>query len=355
MYRKRIYQKLYSLFEPNNEGKIIKFLKFLGNFNNQNNTDNMEPIYVVKPGHYVEKSTMDSDTKTIIRIIGPSKDREGYWLTEDKKEISEYLLQNDYVAMDTSPTDGNKNKKKGKDIFGDFKKVDVDVQQQEQPVVEHIIVETNINQPIQEQPEIKKQPDSSNISNNKRNIELGFDINVIEKLNIDNINRKKKEKLGIEHGISKPVITIELPIEFNYDLEKLRQTIELLDLNETEIVNYIVSKIDMSQIQMALFTEVQNIIDGDTTNLGVDALSLTQEKLRSVTKPLIDNANEEIVENVIKNDNTDNKPEFAVQRRNEESIQNIDVEKSIIPEKVQDIKLEAEIDSIQQYIDNNFK
>ena len=66
------------------------------------------------------------------------------------------------------------------------------------------------------------------------------------------MNKKAFDTLGIESKIKKPILNIELPIEFNYDIKKLRQTIELLSLNENIIIDFLIDNISIIEIKKLL-------------------------------------------------------------------------------------------------------
>ncbi len=87
---------------------------------------------VIKKGHYQTKASLKSETPEIIRIIGPVKNKEGYWYDMDKNEIPEYILQQQYVYYDTiaSEKDIIPQEQKNKKLFADFKPIEIDESKQ---------------------------------------------------------------------------------------------------------------------------------------------------------------------------------------------------------------------------------
>jgi len=217
---------------------------------------------IIIPGHYQEKSSFNADKPNIVRILGPNIQREGYWLTQDGKSLSDYEISENYVLLDTRQSENDKGRKlPPKSIFAgieetpsdmelDFSEVQVQTSNfppPEQSHQVHIIPNTYAtNQQPQQPKDIPIQP--------------SFDITIIDKINIDVLNQKNIDKYGIEK-YRKPVITVNLPIELDYDISKLKQTIELLDLDENVIIDYIISKIPMTNIKQALKDKISNHIN----------------------------------------------------------------------------------------------
>lgn len=58
----------------------------------------MDNAVIIEPGLWIKKSTINSETKEIIRIIGEDPNREGYWLIADSGNVraNEYPSMSDY-------------------------------------------------------------------------------------------------------------------------------------------------------------------------------------------------------------------------------------------------------------------
>jgi hypothetical protein len=241
---------MFNIFKqiPNKLFQII----FNNNSDNFNNSNNME-TEIINLGHYQSKASIGSEKPDIIRIIGPSSKQENYWLTQDNKSIPSYELLENYIYLNTSPTK-DKNKLPPLKIFAgigeDTPEYDDNIQEE--------IIDNNIQEEIIDESNqiIEQKPKQIKIYKPK----LSFDISVLEKITVDSLNKKSMDKFGI-NKFKKPLLDISLEIEFDYDIDKLRQTIELLDLNENEILDYIVeNNFDISLIRFLLKQRIKEIL-----------------------------------------------------------------------------------------------
>lgn len=234
---------MFTTFYHNNS-KLNKFRKLI-----TGKTKVMDII--IRPGHYQSKSSLGSDNPDIIRVLGIDKTKTDSWITQDNKSIPSYVLEQDYVALDTVATLKNKTKSK-KNLFADFSTVDVENQVGNQkPESQNL---KNQQKPINQKPLDAKNPLIDEILLNQENTIINltnppeviktipFDISVIDKINIDKLNEKSMDKFGIEK-YKKPEIVLEVPILLDYEISKLRTTIELLDLDEDVIVTYLAENI----------------------------------------------------------------------------------------------------------------
>ena len=223
---------MFTAFYHNNS-KLNKFRKLITG-------KNKVMDIIIRPGHYQSKSSLGSDKPDIIRVLGIDKTKSDSWITQDNKSIPSYVLEQDYVALDTVATLKNKTKSK-KNLFADFSTVDVENQvgnqkpENRKPLDDKnpLIGEILLNQ----ENTIVYNPNPSNVIKT-----IPFDISVIDKINIDKLNEKSMDKYGIEK-YKKPEIVLEVPILLDYEISKLRTTIELLDLDEDVIVTYLAENI----------------------------------------------------------------------------------------------------------------
>jgi len=194
----------------------------------------MDSIIITK-GHYQSKDSLTSEKPDIIRILGPDSKKDGYWITQDGKSIPAYEIENNWIKLYTSASK-TETKLPPLNIFegigenSDYEEIQ-EIQEKE---VNFINSEASIKHKIEENKIIIKQ--------------IPFDITIIEKINIDFLNKKAFDTLGIESKIKKQI----LPIEFNYDIKKLRQTIELLSLNENIIIDFLIDNISIIEIKKLL-------------------------------------------------------------------------------------------------------
>lgn len=235
----------------------------------------MKRSEIILPGHYCLKSTLDAEVKQIIRIIGKAN-REGYWITDEHKEIPEYVLLDSYVALDTIAS--QPKQKFGKDIFGDFTPVNIDIEDDE--IDDEIVGEEEIeSEPKQKQNNsgtiiltdeqfeklLKHVPNNYKTSNessvvNKTSNKYQLDeqtLSMIRKAEVVALNDNHEKKYGGRPYKYKNLqVTIELPIV--YEMNKLRQIIELFELDERKIAEFIAHqiKIDYHKITDLVYSEL---------------------------------------------------------------------------------------------------
>lgn len=301
----------------------------------------MKRSEIILPGHYCTKSTLDAEVKQIIRIIGKSQ-REGYWITDDKKEIPEYILLDDYVALDTVPQ-AKPQRKFGKDIFGDFKPVEINVTEEQ--------VETDdyeLQQPKQQQTTIHRQTNDNNeklialtdkqfeellnrqivkrkepINNDE--VKVTNDVkheyidkqtlSIISKASIVSLNDSYEKKYGDRPYKQKKLsLNIELPIDF--DLNKLQQIIELFELDDKQIARYIAHqiKINYEEIASIVLQAINGINLQETVDERPSIIHESKPKQQPNLKPNhehkhinkqanVEKDNQEVIENGIKDIN----------------------------------------------------
>lgn len=209
--------------------------------NNNLNENNMD-LGIILPGHYCENSTINAEVKNIIRIIGPDKQKEGYWITQDGKSLHESLILDSYTRLDTKPTDKPNIRKKN--IMADFRPIKpkedsyeekpiietVDKPKEEKPIIETVdkpVVHKVENKPKEEKPDKFKT--------------LNF---LLSKSHIDNLNKNYMEKYGTE-PYKPTIIEIPLKIEVPYDFDKLSQICELFDISINDVAELIYQSINL--------------------------------------------------------------------------------------------------------------
>lgn len=304
----------------------------------------MKRSEIILPGHYCTKSTLDAEVKQIIRIIGKSQ-REGYWITDDKKEIPEYILLDDYVALDTVPQ-AKPQRKFGKDIFGDFKPVEINVTeeqvetddyefQQPKPQQTTIHRQTSDNNEklialtdkqfeelLNRQIVKHKEPSDNNEVNDDTNVNKATNdskheqnnyidkqtLSIISKASIVSLNDSYEKKYGDRPYKQKKLsLNIELPIDF--DLNKLQQIIELFELDDKQIARYIAHQIKINYEEIASI--VLQAINGIDVNNGNNISETKQEPKQNTNhehkhinkQANVEKDNQEVIENGIKDIN----------------------------------------------------
>ena len=247
----------------------------------------METIITI--GHYQSKDSLNSEKPDIIRVLGSDRKKEGYWITQDGKSIPSYELENNWIKLYTSASKVEAkqlpmNLFAGIDDNSDYEEI-----QEKEVNLSNPEASITIQHKIEEKKIIPKQ--------------IPFDITIIEKINIDFLNKKAFDNFGIENKIKKQTLNINLPIEFNYDIEKLRQTIELLSLDENIIIDFLIESISIIEIKKLLKERLRK-------NL-FDKIIKTNEVIQKVnseiikTEPIIEKTYIEPVkiEKIINNNN----------------------------------------------------
>lgn len=299
----------------------------------------MKRSEIILPGHYCTKSTLDAEVKQIIRIIGKSQ-REGYWITDDKKEIPEYILLDDYVALDTVPQ-AKPQRKFGKDIFGDFRPVEINMTEEQvetddyelqQPKQYQTIIhrQTNDNseklialtdkqfeellnrQIVKRKEPINNDTNVNKVTNDSKHEQNNYidkqTLSIISKASIVSLNDSYEKKYGDRPYKQKKLsLNIELPIDF--DLNKLQQIIELFELDDKQIARYIAHQIKINYEEIASI--VLQAINGIDVNKGNN---ISETKTQPNIKPNhehkhinkqanVEKDNQEVIENGIKDIN----------------------------------------------------
>ena len=210
---------------------------------------------IIQLGHYQSRQSLTSDSPEIIRVLGPDTARENYWKTQDGKSIPSYELENNYVLLNTTP--GKELPTKPPiNIFAGIGDDEAEIQDNEYFEPEQIpIIQPVKLIPINEQQLITIQEQQA-----QQKPQIPFDISIIDKINIDRLNKKSMTNLGIVK-FQKPTINLELPIVFDYDISKLKQTIDLLELDENIILDYLVKTINIGEIHKLLKQSLKQQLD----------------------------------------------------------------------------------------------
>lgn len=223
---------------------------------------------IIRLGHYQRTTTIGSDNPEIIRVLGEKKDRPGYFNTQDGKIMPAYELNEYWTYLDTLSSLKSEVKKPPLNIFAGLG--DIDEAEEE----ESYGPPTPLISPI------PKNFDKMFEGIPKANI-VGSScqtLNEVPSFVEEPIEHKVIEKLRINNVITIPV-TLNIPI--NYDIEKLSNTIDILELNKNNVVDYLLSKIDISLIDVVLKKQLLEIINRksfDTQKNESNYVSKTNEK-----------------------------------------------------------------------------
>lgn len=207
----------------------------------------MEPIYIVRPGHYESIETVDStgkaDGHNIIRIIGQV--REGIWKDSDGKHYSESELQNNWVALDTATTQ-SPNIQKKKNLFAGFTPTHVEDTVQQTYLDDHDSYRYSEREPVVkpvqkevyhvETPKIEEREGHSKVAKQQEQFnELEF---LLSRASIETLNKNSNDQYGTM-PYSDFKLVLNVPVAIPYDIEKIKQIIELFNLDKNKVVNYL--------------------------------------------------------------------------------------------------------------------
>lgn len=237
-------------------------------------------IYVV-PGHYRNKYE-NSETEggipklEVIRVYGPDPKREGFWICDDGKPRTDSNILDNYQLMDV--VSSKENVANNSHLFYDFEPIEPPKKKQTPKIT---LVGAEVTEvfklfPEQESTEVI---DVSKIFPNIQPININIDVAIIEKLNILTYNDSIVEKYG-DVSLCKPVKNIEIcfDIPFMYDLENLRKTVTMLNLDEKVISEYLTNRV-------LEVVDIKTLLNREITNMLTDInYSLKTEKVQEFKK-----------------------------------------------------------------------
>lgn len=234
-------------------------------------------LEIIIPGHYCSNDTLNSKVKDIIRVVGPDRNRQGYWITQDGKSINENLLLDSYTLLDTASTNGKFSKgvvtkRKQKDIMKGFKPIepknqnkydDYEQKPYEREIPEYLKPEylknTQQNIITEKVLPVKKDP----LVETKK---------LLEKATIEQLNVNYEKKYGLK-PYKPEIITIPLKIEIPYHLEKLNQICEIFELDTKTVAQIIFENLKLPEetilhiLNNKLTNKIQeNIVSNSTIN-----------------------------------------------------------------------------------------
>lgn len=288
-----------SLFNSNKRSskyntRLKKLIEENKNIINQYNS-NKDMLEIVIPGHYCSNDTLNSKVKDIIRIVGPDRHRQGYWITQDGKSMSEALILDSYTLLDTAAGSGKSfekgkvTRKKHRDIMKGFKPIKSQDQQDEDDEDETNEIKPPYKQEIPDylKPDYVKNENLTQ-NNKSKPIEKPKDPldetkKLLEKATIEQLNINYEKKYGLK-PYKPEIITIPLQIEIPYHLEKLNQICEIFELDTKTVAQIIFENLKLPEetilhiLNNKLTSKVQENISDNTINMVVP-------KIRSIQEP----------------------------------------------------------------------
>lgn len=241
--------------------------------NNSHNKTMEEQIQLITPGVYRKISSKNDDKPEMIRIIGPAKDRVGYWKamgTTQKQEIyHEGELTSAWELMDIHASAEHKNALKRKEhLFAGIKTLEElneggGTNKEEEEINQRQAEYSKQQQPAEQlsrEPAVyrpKSLPPDAETERRLFEEKMGvvepkyFDptaAKIIQYEPVQTISPEKQFLTDLFSRLSKSQesedeleVTVRIPLGFN--MNKLKESINLLDLDTVEISSYVVNTV----------------------------------------------------------------------------------------------------------------
>lgn len=247
----------------------------------------MDNAVIIEPGLWIKKSTINSETKEIIRIIGEDPNREGYWLIADSGNVraneypsmSDYEIEREYELFQAL----NNYKKPAKKLkMGniDEKPVERPTQQAPKPFVKP------------EQPRVTEEESNRYTQTQHKKVEIPSETKVVykerrlEEQIFDKIKNEQKDEVEFHINVK------DLP-----NLTKLRNTADFLNLDKELLADLYVNEIQDVFLKSLKDVIVKELLLKTPTDISV----FTQEKQEEpevVEEPEIDDKEKQINEGI---------------------------------------------------------
>ena len=210
----------------------------------------MELSFVI-PGHYKHKDSPEIGENSesnieIIRVLGEDPNKSDYFLLQDGRSLSEHNILDNYVPIQTAQTEKDKPNKLPNNLLAGIGETEAEILTEKVVTEERKPFSSNIEKEYLS--EIDKPSTIKNISLHNTP-EEEFTIQILKKL-----KQQSTEKL---------VVTVNL--EIPYDLNKLRESIELLNLDKRMISTHILHGLNLFDVlENSVRQSLVNKIDEST-------------------------------------------------------------------------------------------
>lgn len=247
----------------------------------------------VRPGHYQLKSTIGQDVEKIIRIIGLDPEDPLIWIAMDGEKFTDHDLQTKYVPYHAIAYNGDKqtntNHTKSK-IFQGLKNSDeITIPNTPPTVIRNEATQLSMFQ--EETLKLEQKP----INNNTPNpVKTSLEEEILSKCLIVNINKDNFEKHGIETEVKPAFLNIDFNVDIPYDIERLKKTSKLLDLD--------VKKISQVLTNHILQYDIRNLIEYKVRML---LLEDDYDVVQNIPNKVIENQTITELNSIEENDKTD--------------------------------------------------
>lgn len=195
---------------------------------------------IIIPGLWIKKSTINSDNKEIIRIIGEDEEKEGNWLTTDsnnsnikeRSSIPDYVIERDYVLLQRLEYSQKPSKKLN---FGNIGSQPVVIEQKQTKHEEQL-------DPIKVEEHLQKLPE--HISSIPEKTKIIYKERTLEEQIFDKLKKESTDEVEF-HLVVKNVPNII----------KLKKTANFLNLNLDTL-----SELLCEQIKNDVLDSLKNVI-----------------------------------------------------------------------------------------------
>lgn len=186
----------------------------------------MELAFVI-PGHYKHRDSPEIGENSesnieIIRVLGEDPNRADYFLLQDGRSLSEHNILDNYVPIQTAQTEKDKPNKLPNNLLAGIGETEAEI------LTEKVVIE-------------ERKPFSSNIEKeylSKQNKTEEVSLHTPEEEFTLQILKKLKQ---FETSTLQVTVNLEIP----YNLNKLRESIELLNLNKEMVSAYILHGLNL--------------------------------------------------------------------------------------------------------------
>lgn len=194
----------------------------------------MELAFVI-PGHYKHRDSPEigenpESNIEIIRVLGEDPNKSDYFLLQDGRSLSEHNILDNYIPIQTAQTEKDKPNKLPNNLLKGIGEIEVEKLTEKNIVEERKPFSSNIEKEYLSKQNKAKEvltPNTDLVSLNTPEEE--FTLQILKKL-------KQNQTSTLQ-------VTVNL--EMPYDLNKLRESIELLNLDQKMISSYILHGLNL--------------------------------------------------------------------------------------------------------------
>jgi hypothetical protein len=167
--------------------------------------------------------------------MGQDPHNSNFWLTIEGERYSDYDLQSGWVFLNTYHTENVPEKPDMKNVFKDLGTTPASLT----PVPETTDFGSTQFNVISDIPPSLPHNHNESIEIVKKSIEE----EILNKCHIETINKENFDKHGIETKLRPKLVDIDLSIEIPYNIDRLKKSVKLLDLDVNKIAKILTKHI----------------------------------------------------------------------------------------------------------------